>query len=84
MWAAIPLELSVLAFDIGMHKIKLHLEKAKGPKTEARWDNLPWADAGRLENKMIHHAVNGLVYTGNSSLKLYFQDLCFLLGKTVS
>lgn len=27
--AAIPLMLSVLAFDEGMHKIKLHLEKVK-------------------------------------------------------
>lgn len=57
MRAAIPLKVTVLAFDIGTHKIKLHLEKAKQPKTKGRWDDLPRADAGRLENNvMIHRA----------------------------
>lgn len=41
------LMLSVLPFDLGMHKIKLHLEKVKRAKPEGRWDNVPWADAGK-------------------------------------
>lgn len=45
--AAIPLMLSVLPFDVGMHKIKLHLEKVKRTKPEGRWDNVTWADAGK-------------------------------------
>lgn len=51
MQAAIPLKLSVLAFDIGMNEIELHLEE--WPKPEGRWGNLPWSDAGRSGNMMI-------------------------------
>jgi len=84
MWAAVPLKLAVLAFDIGMREIKLHLEKARQSKSEGRRDTLPLADSGRPENKMIHRAANGLVCTGNPSLKVYFRNLCFSLGKRVS
>lgn len=59
-------------------------KKAKWLKTEGRWDNVPWADAGRLEDTMICHAVNALVCKGNHSLKLHFWNLCFSLGEEVS